>query len=349
VLARLMRVALLLALGSGSIAAARAYGATMPAGTVLAYTLTINSGAFDLVALNDVRIDMNYHILYPTTLHVLQGWVTSEELLLAGIQDDYILHHLTNRHLRTQVFDRLAECQSRTLSGYNGLYACAGAARGLWVFDAACITRSCESPPVQLIPESLIQIWRWSPDGTRIAYFDAAPFTAGLAVIDVATQQVQRVTDTLGADVPLVSWSPDGTMLAYYVLDRDGRTMQIYDLVSESVVLRVPLDVSVSLHPPEWSPDGTMLAYTTSITHSISIVELATGETKQILSSVVHNPRWSPDGNWIAYSIEMGVDAGIHLYNVETGERQPLVLFDPITADMPAAPFAWRPCPESGC
>ncbi|MDX2136791.1 MAG: hypothetical protein SF123_01755 [Chloroflexota bacterium] len=342
-------MALLLTLGSGCIVTARAYGATMPAGTVLAYTLMMNARAFNTIVLNDARMSVEYQIPFLSAVHLLQGWITRDELLLAGIDDRYVLHHLTNPQRRTQVFDRPPECQTRALYGHGGLYACPGSARGLWILEGACITARCSVSPRQLIPESLIQTWEWSPDGTRIAFFDAAPFTTGVVVIDVYTEAVQRVTDTLGAEVPLISWSPDGTMLAYYVLDRSGRTMQVYDLVSEAVVLRVPLDVSVSLQAPEWSPDGTRLAYTTSITHSVDVVELATGETRRILNSVANYPRWSPDGHWIAYSVTMGQDAGIHLYHIETGESRSLVLFDPMTAELPGAPYAWRPCPESGC
>jgi WD40 repeat protein len=343
-----MRVTLLLALGCGCVTAARAVGATMPPGTLLAYTVLNPADADSRIYLHDVRLHIDQQLHLVRSTYGLGTWINSHELLLTQFSRGYMMYRFANTPNSAALFSAPQECRSNNLTGSNPLYACASAQRGLYVFDP-CIVERCNLAPDHLIPESLVQTWVWSPDGTRIVYFDTAPFTAGLAVIDVMTEQVQRVTDSLGAEVPLISWSPDATRLAYYVLEPQGRTLQVYDLETETVALHLTLDVLVSQEPPQWSPDGTMLAYTTSQTHRIMLVDVTTGEMTEMINRVARQPRWSPDGRWIAYSIEMGQDAGIHLFNVETGETQPLALFDPLIGDFPGTPYAWRPCPESVC
>ncbi|MCA0457519.1 MAG: hypothetical protein LCI00_26360 [Chloroflexi bacterium] len=90
---------------------------------------------------------------------------------------------------------------------------------------------------------------------------------------------------------------------------------------------------------PIWSPDGTQIAFVTSRVH-LSIITVSTGElqTFDTPGIVPYLNGWSPDGQYIAYISEYTGIANVYLFNVKTGESQPL-LADQVTAEFPE----WRP------
>ncbi len=109
----------------------------------------------------------------------------------------------------------------------------------------------------------------WSPDGSAIYFsgntdpdreFD--PIESNIYRLDVASGELERLTDRDGPDVGL-ALSPDGRRLAYLGFDdrRQGyQTEQLYvmDLGSgETRSISSSLDRSVSI--PAWSPDGRHL------------------------------------------------------------------------------------------
>jgi dipeptidyl aminopeptidase/acylaminoacyl peptidase len=106
--------------------------------------------------------------------------------------------------------------------------------------------------------DSLVQEPKWSPDGSRIAYFDGRGDSGNsLRVMDsdgTDSRVVVESSETMGdGHIYGLEWSPDGSQLAFSIEGRlsvvgvDGSGLR---LVTENGVA------------PYWSPDGSYIAYT---------------------------------------------------------------------------------------
>jgi Tol biopolymer transport system component len=175
----------------------------------------------------------------------------------------------------------------------------------------------------------------WSPDGTRIAFFnvDGMWRVAQVSVLDVATGTVTKVHDTL-AQPGTPTWSPDGRRVAlaevapYTRRFREG-TNQVLTMASDgSGVSRtrpqaggvgaittsdddqwyapVPT-LSIDSRGgcgPVWSPDGTKMAAIYEGTLAVWPVA-ATGEPlgppRRVTSESAHSPSWQGDSRHILY------------------------------------------------
>lgn len=171
-----------------------------------------------------------------------------------------------------------------------------------------------DGPPVQP-PYRDVSMFKWSPDGTRIAYvqkddvsqaiaarraqgfdevaFEQNPRFSRVHIVDVATRKTHIVTR---GDVQIweFDWSPDGNELV----------------------------LVCSAQPYEWSWYDTWLARVPS----------KGGAPKKILSrptKQLGHPRWSPDGHHIAFVSSLWSDRGIiggDLYLTDTQGKNTRVL-----------------------
>jgi TolB protein len=201
-------------------------------------------------------------------------------------------------------------------------FACTGV-------DRAGVRATDALPPVTLLsPESANHMKaRFSPDGTRLFWWEAAGQTNQLWTADAKLRNPTRVPVTSNSpEVPL--WSPDGRTLA--VQSSASGLAQVVLVPLDGGAPRTLVGGTLSV-PVAWNRDGDRLAYLTTAS--------TTGDLLQTyVVSVTHGGRsplvpgerlpfigaWSPDGAHIAYML---IDHGrvtLHVADSTGANSRPL-------------------------
>jgi len=187
----------------------------------------------------------------------------------------------------------------------------------------------------------------WSPAGQAIAFVCYRPFleiTVDLSqlfepieddYIDDKPQYAEicstapdgsnrrQLTHNHAADNHPV-WSPDGAQIAF-VSDRDGNRA-LYIMNSDgSKQRRIARTGTVADHV--WSPDGKKIAFLqgAGFEFVLTVLDLATGDDRQLVTGIVDFPVWSPDSQMIAFVRAeehfLQDECEIHVIQVDTGNE----------------------------
>ena len=156
----------------------------------------------------------------------------------------------------------------------------------------------------------------WSPDGSRIAWFNDAAGEYGLVIAEQDGSNPRRI------DLPAPSfyfqpaWSPDGTKLAF--TDTHYRLL-VLDVESGGVE---HVDTDRFAHPersmnPVWSPDSRWIAYARRLDTQLRAVfvhDTGSGETLQITDGMADaiTPVWDESGRYLYFlaSTDYGLNTG---------------------------------------
>lgn len=202
------------------------------------------------------------------------------------------------------------------------------------------------SNPVRVSPAGIdVRGFAWSPDGARLAYYDAQQ----LYLIDADGQNLRQLTQTAEATNSQPTWAPDSTRLAF-TSDRDGNA-EIYAINVDGSGLANLTQNPAADTDPAWSPDGAQIAFVSDrdapgpdraaetdifimASNGANPLNLRTGPGAE------SQPAWSPRGGEIAYLAEQG---GIRaLYRSLAFENAALpFLLTHVQGDVIA--FAWAP------
>jgi tricorn protease len=156
----------------------------------------------------------------------------------------------------------------------------------------------------------------WSPDGSRVAWFndDGAEYGLVLGDQNGIVQRRIEIPDPTFFFNP--SWSPDGSRLAF--TDTDYRIL-VLDLESEDVTY---VDTDRYAHPersmnPVWSPDSRWIAYPKRLDtqlRAIFVFDTRDGETHQITDGMADAiaPTWDESGKYLYFlaSTDYGLNTG---------------------------------------
>jgi Tol biopolymer transport system component len=185
----------------------------------------------------------------------------------------------------------------------------------------------------------------WSPDGTRIAYFEqpALRKPAALFVADADGSHRINVTAALTGSVPRIgpgaAWSPDGTRLAFTALTPGSPNGDLHIVVVGSNgqgIARVG-PPSIEAQDPAWSPDGTRIAFEGKAAgiDALYVMEADGAHARRITTVTIdpggfgdpvgfHGALWSPDGTRLVFFVigRSGGNHDVYVVNADgTGER----------------------------
>lgn len=159
---------------------------------------------------------------------------------------------------------------------------------------------------------------RWSPDGTKIAFFSSRAGVPTLNLVNVDATAVSSFP--LDANAPpspntFLSWSPNGKRLLWTSTTDGNYGVSALD-ISSATVTRLTR-VNENNYNPEWSPDGGRIAFISNRDNKPEIYVMDPDGASQIrltknLASVEVEflPQWSPHGSQIAFLGESGEKAG---------------------------------------
>ncbi|HYG61995.1 MAG TPA: peptidase S9, partial [Thermoanaerobaculia bacterium] len=175
----------------------------------------------------------------------------------------------------------------------------------------------------------------WSPDGRRFAFVVSARGDNELAIVEVATRNIERripIQDVGALWNP--SWSPDGRSIVVSGARGGITDLYLHDL--ESGTTRKLTDDLFSDLQPDWSPDGRTIAFvsdrgageslaglTRGTAMGVWLLDVASGETRQIAAEFEgnqYNPRFGPGGRDLFFLSDR--DGVSDVYRLETGSGQ---------------------------
>ena len=170
----------------------------------------------------------------------------------------------------------------------------------------------------------------------------------------------QQLTDDPTLKGSLV-WSPDGSMLAFtgYDLERDVEqlsvmaadgsdrrivcegctgTFSVYPDGTDCFESCGPMLPSPSPNRLSWSPDGVSIAAPRTQDGGLALIDVASGEVREIDLGRVGGTSWSPDGTRLAVGVT-GRDPGLFVVDPGAGAASRLLAADPYSGGLPA----WSP------
>jgi TolB protein len=179
---------------------------------------------------------------------------------------------------------------------------------GALVVLAACGKTESALPVVTLLsPENANhQASRFSPDGSRVAYWAAGTDGWDLMVAKADLSESRKASAgsaNFFNNPPL--WSPDGRLLAF--ISGAASLADVAVVPADGGEVRGLTDAPGLEIPIQWHPKGDRLAYIATAeggTFRSSVVDLASGHSSPLLAET--RPAvglWSPDGAWLAIQI----------------------------------------------
>ena len=183
------------------------------------------------------------------------------------------------------------------------------------------------TPHTGALPEVLrdwptsIDAPRFSPDGRWIAFASVEPVGADLYLVEVASGEVRRLTDSPDSDLR-PSWDPSGQRLVFQS-DREGmRRLWVLSLTDGSLAPLTPPGMVASA--PDWSPAGDLITFASDANGSWD-VWVTQPDGRGARAVTVHegneyHPKFAPDGSEITFYSTWSNWTDLHVVSTAGGD-----------------------------
>ena len=173
----------------------------------------------------------------------------------------------------------------------------------------------------------------WSPDGSKFVFAVSSKGDTRLAIVDVASGEVEREGDFGEIAITSTAWSPDGRTIVFSGLDQGSSNLYSWD-IQTGALGQLTSDKYAALQPT-WSPDGSTVAFVSDRGSSTDLDRLAWGEpniafldvasgdlsTLNVFGATKHiNPRYAPDGRSLYFISDQDGFSDIYQYTFDDAE-----------------------------
>jgi WD40-like Beta Propeller Repeat len=155
---------------------------------------------------------------------------------------------------------------------------------------------------------------KWSPDGTKIAFYRLIGDNWDIWVMNADGSGFTQLTTDPASDIA-PAWSPDGTSIAFETLRDDTNPFcpcnsEIYRMDADGSNQVRLTNSTATDRSPDWSPDGTRIAfhsYTDPTDRRIYTMKPDGTDQQQLIPepAPTHqqtDPTWNPEGYRLAFS-----------------------------------------------
>src|SRR5689334_1820018 len=170
-----------------------------------------------------------------------------------------------------------------------------------FLFEALYVMNADGSNRTELVSAASVVDYRWSPDGTRIA-FSLGHTVGSQLVSDLWVMQADGSRKMkLDSDAEAPTWSPDGSQIAYV---RDVGSPQVRIVGSSGGGEHRLTPDSLRTIQPAWSPDGSLIAFVSVGPNQLWVIRPDGSGLLNLTQGVAQEdgPVWSPDGSRIAFN-----------------------------------------------
>jgi Tol biopolymer transport system component len=170
-----------------------------------------------------------------------------------------------------------------------------------FLFETLYVMNADGSDRTELVSGASLLDYRWSPDGSRIAFSLGRVVGSRLASDLWVMRADGSARMKLDSDAEEPTWSPDGSQIAYV---RDVGSPQVRIISSTGGSERRLTPDSLGTIQPAWSPDGSWIAFVSVGPNQLWVIHpdgtglfnLTQGQAQE------DGPVWSPDGSRIAFN-----------------------------------------------
>jgi tricorn protease len=143
----------------------------------------------------------------------------------------------------------------------------------------------------------------WSPDGTRVAWFNDEGGEYGMVIADSDGTNLRRIEIPEPTFYFRPRWAPDGAHISFTDTDYRVRVLEVESGRVTDVDGELYADPRRSIEPV-WSPDGRYLAYARRLENlfrAVFIHDTRTGETVQVTDVLADaiSPVWDVGGRYL--------------------------------------------------